>query len=89
MIEIYAHRISTHAVERFSERVRPLPADDTAAKEEMLCCLRAAGQKHLKKIDRKRKKRTLIVPTGCCYFVFYKGTVVTVLKTMDHNRAND
>ena len=86
MTEIYAHRITTHAVERFSERIRPLPADDAAAKEEMLCCLRAANPNRLKKIDRKGR-RTLIVPTGCCYFVFSKGNMVTVLKEVDPERG--
>lgn len=86
MTEIYAHRISAHAVERFSERIRPLPADDAAAKEEMLCCLRAAKPKRLKLIDRT-KRRTVIVPTGCCYFVFAKGNMVTVLKEVDPRRG--
>lgn len=78
--EIYAHRISHHAVQRFAERIRPLPEDEAKAKDEMLCCLRAAKAAYLKAIDSKRKKRTLIVPTGCCYFVFAKGNMVTVLK---------
>ena len=76
-MEIYAHRISEHAVTRFRERVRNVPE----ARDEMLCCLASAKPNILRRIDNK-KKRTTIVKTGCCFFVFSHGNLVTTLKEL-------
>lgn len=70
-------KITDHAVARYVERLRDV-ADGTH-RMEMLRCLSAAKPRHLKALVRRRKKRTLMVPTGCCIFVFSRGKMVTVL----------
>lgn len=70
--------------DRYRERIRDVPEDKI--RDEMLCCLRAAKPRHLKGMER-RKKRTQIVPTGCCFFVFAKGNMVTVLKEMTPRKS--
>lgn len=72
-------KISQHAVDRYRERIRPLPVE--RAREEMILCFNAAA-KHHRKLTKK-KGNTVMIPTGCCIFVFGKGgkkrTMVTVL----------
>lgn len=67
--------ISNHAVDRFCERIRPLNPD--AARDEIRICMAAAKPKHWRKWSRQ--KRTCMLPTGCCVFVFEYGDLVTVL----------
>lgn len=69
--------ITAHAVERYRERIGPMPANLGEAKRELLACLCAGKPRHLRKL--LRKKKTVYVPTGCCLMVAHKGIVVTVL----------
>lgn len=82
-----ARKITEHAVQRFSERVRQPPPG--IAKMEMMRCLATGSPKLLKQLaNRRKRKRTLIIPTGCCLFVFSNGSMVTVLsKDMPGKRA--
>lgn len=73
-------KFSEHAVDRYCERIRPLPVE--RARDEMTLCFNAAA-KHHRRLTKK-KGNTVMIPTGCCIFVFGKGgknkrTVVTVL----------
>lgn len=73
-------KISQHAVDRYCERIRPLPVE--LARAEMVLCFNAATKHHRKLA--KKKGNTVMIPTGCCVFVFGKGgkrgrTVVTIL----------
>ena len=70
-------KITDHAIARYVERVREV--DPGTHKQEILRCLAAAKPHHLRALTRRRKKRTLMVPTGCCIFVFGAGKMVTVL----------
>lgn len=68
-------KISDHAVDRYRERIRDVSVD--RARDEMQQCFDAAKDKHKKRVTGRRS--TAIVPTGCCIFVFDRGTMVTVL----------
>lgn len=70
-------RISRHAIERFVERIRPLPTD--RAREEMRRCIEASKPRHLRKATRQPPKKTTMIPTGCCIFVCSRGVVATVI----------
>jgi hypothetical protein len=79
-------KISNHAVDRFCERVRPVSVE--RARDEMMHCLHAAQKKHLDGLARRKGKKTFIVPTGCCMFVFEQGVMVTVLPKRKMPRDN-
>jgi hypothetical protein len=70
-------KITHHAVDRYRERIRAVPVDQ--ARAEMMTCFNAAKERHRAGLKRRKHKRTFMVPTGCCIFVFEKGTMVTVL----------
>ena len=82
MVEIHAHRISDHAVERYRERIRQI--DTAIVRSEMLSCLSAADDGELRKL-KNGKKNTHMIKTGCCIFVCSHGTVVTIVK--DYQRS--
>lgn len=69
--------ITNHAAERYRERIRDVPPENVRAEMEM--CFAAAKEKHRQRFGRQKRKRTAMVPTGCCIFVFERGTMVTVL----------
>ena len=69
-------RISKHVMDRYQERIRP--CDDPRA--EIMHCLAAAKLKHLRPL--LNKKNTVIIPTGCCFFIGSRGGLVSVVKTL-------
>lgn len=74
-------RITGHAVTRFEERIRQFPEDVSIRrkKEELSVCLLSAKAKHLRKFFQS-KKRTVMVPTGCCLMICTDGAVVSIVE---------
>lgn len=69
--------ISQHAVQRYRERIRDVAPH--RARREICFCIEAGKPRHLRKL--KRKKKTTMVPTGCCMFVVSRGAIATVIET--------
>ena len=67
-------RITDHALERYRERVNP-----SAGRSDMMSCLRSAKPKRLKLLEAGNRN-TLIVKTGCCFFICSGSSVVSVVK---------
>lgn len=76
-----ARKITDHAIARYVERVREVAPG--THKQEILRCLAAAPSRHLRALKRRRKKRTLMVPTGCCVFVFGRGGIMVTVLTRE------
>lgn len=71
-------KISDHALERYRERVGPLPDGAGAARDTILGLLATAKAKHVRKIGAGKK--TVMVPIKDCMFVFEGKSMVTVLE---------
>ena len=68
--------ISNHAIQRYRERIKPLPDDDQLARLELFGRITSAEAKHLRRLG----KRTAYIPTKDCLFVFEGRSLVTVLS---------
>lgn len=69
-------KISNHAIERYRERVGPLPRDAMLSRMELFSRMFSAKPKHIRKLG----KRTAMLPLNDCFLVFSFGTMVTVLE---------
>lgn len=79
MKEIICLEISRHAIERYRERVGPLPAEPHAARLALFGELFAAQPKELNNLKKIKEKKTTIIQTQRCVFVASFGTIVTVI----------
>lgn len=79
MDEIYEHRISDHAADRYRERIRDVPRE--RAKAEILECLKGASAKDLRKMARLNKN-TVMIRTGCCTMICSHGNIVTIVSEL-------
>lgn len=70
--------ISEHAVNRYRQRVGPLPDDAALSRIAILERLVTAKPRHIRKIGGGKK--TVMVPLADCLLVFSKRTMVTVLE---------
>ena len=71
-----ASRLTKHAIARYRERVRKIATKD--ARRELEFCLLDASPRHIRKL--KRGKKTVLIPTGCCFFVGSRGAIVTAYE---------
>jgi hypothetical protein len=78
-VETYETHISKHAINRYRERIGPLPEKDYAARIIMFGEMMQSADRHLRKA-LIRRKRTSIIPTAKALFVTSFGNVVTVLE---------
>lgn len=83
MKEFISLKISRHAIDRYRERVGPLPESQYEATIRLFAMLAAAKPKHLKNLKKIASKSTSVIPLPDCYLIFSFGTLVTVLdRTM-------
>lgn len=78
--------ITNHAVDRYCERIRRVPVE--RVRDEMAHCFAAAKKKHLDRLARSKHKRTVMVETGCCIFVFGKGGIMVTVLPRDVFRVD-
>lgn len=71
--------ITDHAIDRYRERVGPLPNGALRSRLFLFSEIMSAKQKHLKRMVRKSDRRTVMVPTPRAVFIFSYGRLVTVL----------
>lgn len=71
--------INEHAVERYRERVGPLPSEGSAARLRMFGEIIGAKEKYLKRLAKRFERRTCMLPTRHAIFIFSYGRLVTVL----------
>lgn len=69
-------KISEHAIERYRERIGPLPKGAALSRLALFERLNEAKPKHIRKIG----KRTAMVPLSDCLLVFEGASMVTVLE---------
>lgn len=70
--------ISEHAIERYRERVGPLPRGIHDARIALFEKLKEVPEKHMDLV-KIAEKRTTFLPTPECFFIASFGSIVTVL----------
>lgn len=78
MTETFNTRIVDHAIQRYRERIGPLPEDPNCARILMFGEIMGAKIGRLRKAFCRRA-RTAYIPTERAIFIASRGVVVTVL----------
>lgn len=78
MSEVFETKIVKHAIDRYRERIGPLPENPAEARMLMFAEIMQAKIGRLRKAFCRRA-RTAYIPTPTAMFIASRGVIVTVL----------